>query len=266
MSNNLKLFSVFHKKFHIPNEPYLFPIHAGKAVSDSGLLLPGDDEGDNISSMNPFFCELTVLYNVWKNKKYQPASFWGLCHYRRYFTLDMHWTRVKKKTTYYLNATEDSLRKIFSPELEQFYAATLFEKTIIFPRLTETENLPGARDKLTLKQSYFQFHDRVDWELAEACIRELCPEYLEDFTAIGDKKKWMSCNMMIAHHKVWDAYLSWLFEILFTLNKRIHLSEDPYQQRTIGFLAERLMNVYFHHHKNEYRFINLPVAILIDEP
>ena len=43
-----------------------------------------DNTGNNISSKNPNFCELTGLYWAWKNLE---ADYIGLVHYRRYFTI-----------------------------------------------------------------------------------------------------------------------------------------------------------------------------------
>lgn len=39
-----------------------------------------DDEGDNISCLNPWFGDLTVLYWAWKNAK---EDYLGVCQYRR---------------------------------------------------------------------------------------------------------------------------------------------------------------------------------------
>ena len=42
-----------------------------------------DNTGDNISSLNPSYCELTTQYWAWKNME---ADYYGFCHYRRYFS------------------------------------------------------------------------------------------------------------------------------------------------------------------------------------
>ena len=44
-----------------------------------------DNEGENISSKNKNFCELTGIYWMWKNID---ANFYGMMHYRRYISLE----------------------------------------------------------------------------------------------------------------------------------------------------------------------------------
>ena len=70
-SNKFILYSVFHKPFIVPNSNIVQPIHAGKAIAKNDLGFMGDNEGENISALNPLFCELTVLYAIWKNKLYK---------------------------------------------------------------------------------------------------------------------------------------------------------------------------------------------------
>ncbi|HCK0351048.1 TPA: DUF4422 domain-containing protein, partial [Klebsiella pneumoniae] len=58
------------------------PLHVGKANSYNEIGCPGDDTGDNISFKNPFYCELTAHYWVWKNEEL--ADYVGFMHYRRH--------------------------------------------------------------------------------------------------------------------------------------------------------------------------------------
>lgn len=46
-----------------------------------------DDQGDSISSANPYLSELTALYWAWKNLDESCDAF-GLAHYRRHFKGD----------------------------------------------------------------------------------------------------------------------------------------------------------------------------------
>ena len=50
----------------MPTDPAYLPVHVGAEGKDSIGYRP-DNTGENISSKNPYFCELTGLYWAWKN-------------------------------------------------------------------------------------------------------------------------------------------------------------------------------------------------------
>lgn len=70
-------------------------------------------------------------------------------------------------------------------------------------------------------------------------------------------------NMMITRKDILNEYSKWLFDILFTLENKIDISEyDEYQQRIYGFLSERLFNVWIKHKK--YNVKENVVANILD--
>ena len=78
---SIKLFTITHKQFTPPPDSMYVPLHVGRVnTEDLGYL--GDNTGESISSKNPFYCELTGMYWIWKNEK--NADYVGICHYRRY--------------------------------------------------------------------------------------------------------------------------------------------------------------------------------------
>ena len=79
---DVKILVATHKPYWMPSDSVYMPIHVGReGKTDIGFT--GDDTGDNISTKNPYFCELTGLYWAWKNLN---CEYIGLCHYRRYFS------------------------------------------------------------------------------------------------------------------------------------------------------------------------------------
>ena len=83
MTKNYKIIVATHKQFTMPEDAELYlPIHVGSEGKEK-LGYQCDNEGDNISNLNPYYCELTGLYWAWKNLD---CDYLGLVHYRRYFT------------------------------------------------------------------------------------------------------------------------------------------------------------------------------------
>lgn len=82
---NVKIVIATHKEYSMPNSEQYLPVHAGSSLTNQTLPYQSDDEGDNISSKNKTYCELTALYWAYKNLK---ADYIGLCHYRRYLDIN----------------------------------------------------------------------------------------------------------------------------------------------------------------------------------
>ena len=80
----MKIYIITHKNF---NERYdanvYYPLLVGANKNSCDIAKVKDNTGDNISNENPYFCELTGLYWIWKNVS---EDIVGVCHYRRFFT------------------------------------------------------------------------------------------------------------------------------------------------------------------------------------
>ena len=83
-SNNIKIFLVYHKNSSLYKSDIFEPIQVGAENSAEDLSMLKDNTGDNISELNPYYCELTGHY--WVLKNYIPKAneeYIGFAHYRR---------------------------------------------------------------------------------------------------------------------------------------------------------------------------------------
>ena len=72
------------------NPSWVYPIQAGAACTKERIANLLDCEGDNISAINPLYCEETALYWLWKNmleKDVNKYDYYGLYHYQKWFNL-----------------------------------------------------------------------------------------------------------------------------------------------------------------------------------
>lgn len=225
---------------HVEN--YVYPdIEIYKAIqvgvsSHNDLHLPYKDNiGENISERNPYYCELTAYYWVWKNST---ADIVGVGHYRRIpadnknlFTKE----QIKKILSEYDFITNGNIN--LSPPEKNYYK--LLEK--------EDIDIPGD----STYNQYSKYHKRVDIDLAWYYIKEYYPEYEEDFVnQIVYGNLFIPCNILITSKEIFNDYCEWLFNILFFVEKYSpYKIYDDYNQRVFGFLSERLLAVYFYHNK-----------------
>jgi hypothetical protein len=256
MKESLVLYSVFHKPFFIPKAKYVSPIHGGKALSGSDLNILTDNTGDNISSLNNTFCELTVLYWMWKNAP-RNTEFVGLSHYRRYFIKKPFLNALKPARTISLVPTQENIDKYIDEELYNLLIEALKTKDVVIQQpMYIHRNKKGTFD---LEQHYKMEHISTDWDVVMQTIKEMYPAYEKSLDGFNHSLKMSFFNMMIAPWNVWEGYMKWLFDILFEVKKRIVISESVYQARVFGFMSERLINLYVKH--NDLQPAYFPVGV-----
>jgi hypothetical protein len=247
----LRLFSAAHRPYSIAAASYIQPLQAGKAHATIDLGFAGDDTGDHISHKNKNFCELTVLYWIWKNWPRDRVDAWGMVHYRRQFCLHPGW---RKKDIYTFSG--EQLQEVVSEKLGEKIISSLERKDVILPRPVNIFKKDGKLR--SIEEHYRHEHIGAHWDTMISVMKEKYPEYEASLSYFNNVKLSLF-NMMIARWSTWDEYLSWLFDILFEVEKRIGPIEDPYQARVFGFLSERMINLFVYHKK--YKIDYYPVAL-----
>ena len=205
-----RIYVMTHKKIEEIPDPMYIPMQVGKKGKED-LGYAGDDTKDHISEKNPFYCELTGIYWLWKNAD---CDVIGICHYRRYFVKD-----------------EKLLTKDYIEKTMQNYSVILPSSSCVKDENAYTH--------------YAKRHYGGDLDLCRTVISEKYPAYLPAFDYAMETILVSVGNMWITKKSIFDRYCGWLFDILFEVEKRLHPEKyDDYQKRVMGFLAERLFRVW----------------------
>jgi hypothetical protein len=215
---SIKVVIAAHKKNEMPTDTMYLPLYVG-AQGEETIPYLGDNTGDHISEKNSTFCELTGLYWAWKNLS---DEYIGLVHYRRYFA-----TRHFR--------SKQSLKKILTGEQAE---ALLKGRDGI---------LPAPRQYVieTLYSHYMHTNYIEPLDMAGKIIAEKYPTYVAAFERLKMRTSGHMFNMFILRRDHFDAYCTWLFDILFELEKRVDASQyTPYHARFFGRVSELMFNVW----------------------
>ena len=231
---NIKIIVATHKKYDMPKDDMYIPVHVGCEGKDN-IGYQGDNTGDNISLKNPFFCELTGLYWAWKNIN---ADYIGLAHYRRHFSIKKRLPKkIDCKLNYILNHKQaDKILQntdIILPKKRKYYIENMYahyKHTLHIEPLDETRKI----------------------------LMEKYPEYIEEFDKLHKSTCAHMFNMFIMKREILNEYCTWLFDILFELEKRIDTSKyDAFHARFFGRVSELLLDVWIN--KSSYKYDEIKV-------
>lgn len=219
-----------HKPYKMPTDPMYVPLQVGAfGKKDIGFLR--DNTGENISSLNPYFCELTGLFWAWKNLN---ADYIGLTHYRRHFKGN-HSGSTK-----------------FDKVLSKQEAEALLEKTDVI--------LPKKRHYYieTIYSHYAHTHYERELIATRQILVEHYPGYVPSWDKVMKRRSAHMFNMCIMKKEKLDSYCSFIFDVLDRLNQKVNVSEyDDFQARLFGRISELLLDVWIDHNHIEY--IEVPV-------
>lgn len=207
-------------------------VKVGNKVSDDEAKNHGyqtDNEGENISFQNPWYCELTAHYWAWKNLK---CDICGLVHYRRYFMSNKFSAKTFKDDI----LTESQIKKI------------LKRYKVIVPYFA-----PKPNDTMTLHKGMPKDKDNRDWVIFENIIKKYYPEILPSFNRIVYSSVAWGLNMIITTKSVFDEYSMFLFDVLGKWDKELEKRGIVRRPRVDGYYSETLMCVWImaKFHENE---------------
>lgn len=219
MEKKVLMAVITHKEYRMPDNPIYVPVEVASFSHEKQIYSCRDNVGDNISKKNPYFCELTGFYSVYKNEDF---DYIGFVHYRRLFLKKGLFVKKNYKNLISGNEIICDLNKV----------------DFILPK----------------KRHYFIENNYVHYKNAHKIealdktgeiIKEIYPDYYPFFIKQMKRRTCHLFNMFISNATNAKKYLDWLFSILFELERRIKIEEyKGYDKRVYGFVAERLIDVY----------------------
>ena len=212
-------------------DPAYLPLHVGKEGKKS-IGFEGDNTGDNISTKNCNYCELTGLYWAWKNLTDADAI--GLVHYRRHFVSRDN--KHGKKWEKILTGKEIE-------ELMNEYDIIVPCKRIYFIETNESQ--------------YIHAHPKEDWEKMLSLIKEQNPEYSLSLDKMRKSISGHKFNMFIMKREILNEYCSWLFPLLEKIEE-----SQPTKSRILGHISERMFDVWLYANERKHKFKEIPIMFM----
>lgn len=245
-SPNVKILIAVHKPYPTPIADIYLPIQVGKLQAKTAIKnLIGDNTGENISSKNPVFCELTALYWAWKNLN---IDYVGLVHYRRYFKDSNGSSKHTLSSTTDNRIINQNLQRVLSPDNAQ---KLMLKADVILP----------TRRNYFIENLYDHYHKTMNPEpfiKVRTIIATRCPGYLTEFDLLKKRRSAHMFNMFIMKKDILDDYCSWLFPILFELEKQVDTTGwSDFQRRYIGRISELLLDVWIN--TNSVKYVECPI-------
>ena len=177
-----------------------------------------DNTGENISADNPYWGELTGLYWIWKNIKFNDDDIVGFCHYNKM-----------------INISERGIKKFFKKNprgwiVMNFASCPFDDNDNVFQSLKKI--LSNDYPDYYSEWQKFTFYDKN----SKSWILRYTPN-----------------NVFYTDARSFNEYCEWLFDILFKLRSVVgNIERVPTYKRYCALIGERIMTSYLERNKKFY--------------
>ena len=211
--------------------PLCVPIQGGARLNPPVVgALPDVGPGGDISAKNNTYCELTVLYYLWKNFT---AEYCGLCHYRRFICFN---ETISRRYLALKRPTQKQRERYFGSE--SGIKDLLCECDVLLP-FPEDMGVSAMEHYRTSKH-----HKGEDMDLFLEVLSEMHPQLVGAAREYLSQNKLYFCNIFIMRYALFDEYCRLLFSTLSEFDRRKEVEGDKPTDRTDGYLGERFLGIY----------------------
>ena len=249
----LKIFLSYHKKTPCYKSEVFQPIHVGAENSAEIVdFAISDNTGENISYLNPYYCELTGYYWVLKNYiNHFDDAYIGFSHYRRLPDI-LNISDADTPSIYGMGYNES---KVFFEEMDKsdlaYYckdfdiilpcSVYLYAKTVN-PQLRSDEEHYNVYDQFKIEHNGSDLLDRL-----KIVIESDYPQYINALSKCFLSERTHSFNIYIMKKELLKSFLEWEFDILEKVGKLAGGWEQDKYHRMAGFVGECLINVWLNY-------------------
>ncbi len=267
-----KILISYKKRHKVLKSEILTPIQTGRAVAEDvfGEMI-GDDTGDNISSLNPYYAELSAQYWAWKNySSLGSPDYIGFMHYRRHFIFNEGYVVDKP-----------DVRALYG------YSAVAFDRIddeyIRKVGLSDAQiekSLQGA-DLILVKRANCNFLDcntpkddfvkntgskGEDYDRFIGLVADMYPTYSAAIEYLNKGPFRYFYNMFVMRKELFDRYSEELFAVLEKFFDGMNmLAYSEKSARVCGYMGEFFLSLFAFrlYEENKYRIKEVYSSIIV---
>lgn len=251
----LTIFLSYHKNSPCYKSEVFLPIQVGAENSEKIDFALHDNEGENISTLNPYYCELTGHYWVLKNylKTCNTDDYIGFAHYRRLPDLDnisdkdfpaIYGMGHSESVEFFKKLNTLNLYELCKPYDVIYPCSCYMYKNTVNPQLRDNE------EHFDVYEHFRQEHGNDLLDVLKDVIQKYYPDYTTALEECYKSEKSHFYNIYIMKRDLLEEFLNWQFDILEKIGNIIGGWKQEKYRRMAGFVGETLINIWLGKNKS----------------